>query len=142
MHKKSRVQRKELMALRRQQFEIETGVEQMQLQRGVAADDVDQAKEDLDALKKLIREKLDALDKTFHPTWGQLFKAGFQESRFAQQVVRRLLLCACGVTCVWQIEDYACVYSSRASNLGLASPRRPYRPVRDKMPHDHYLEGL
>ena len=38
--------------------------------------------------------------------------------------------------------DYACMYTSRASNLGLVSPQRPFRPVRDKMPHDHFLEGL
>ena len=39
-----------------------------------------------------------------------------------------------------QIKDYACLYTSRASNLGLVSPMRPFRPIRDMMPHDHILE--
>jgi len=34
------------------------------------------------------------------------------------------------------------MYTSRASNLGLVSPRRNHRPVRDKMAHEHFIEGL
>lgn len=81
--------------------------------------------EDLMALGRLIRTKLNSYDKSFHSRWGQLFKAGFQESRFAKQV-----------------KDYSCVYTGKVSNLGMASPTRPFRPVRDKMPHDHFLEGF
>lgn len=55
----------------------------------------------------------------------QLFKAGFQESRISKQ-----------------IKDFACIYTSKASNLGNVSPFRPFRPTRGKMPHDHLLEGL
>ncbi len=36
----------------------------------------------------------------FHPVWGQLFKSGYQDSRFAQQVA-----------------SYACIYTSHPSNL-------------------------
>lgn len=32
------------------------------------------------------------------------------------------------------------MYTSRASNLGLVSPLRPFRPIRDRLPHDHFLE--
>lgn len=55
----------------------------------------------------------------------QLFKAGFQDSRISKQ-----------------IKDFACIYTSKASNLGLVSSLRPFRPPRDKMPHDHIIEGL
>lgn len=60
----------------------------------------------------------------FHPVWGKLFEAGFQESRFAKQV-----------------KTYACIYTSKASNLGLVSPERWFRTVRDFLPHD-YLLGI
>ena len=60
----------------------------------------------------------------FHPVWGKLFEAGFQESRFAKQV-----------------KTYACIYTSKASNLGLISPERWHRSTRDYLPHD-YLLGI
>jgi hypothetical protein len=37
-------------------------------------------------IRELVKAKLGAHHDAFHPIWGQLFKAGFQESRFAQQV--------------------------------------------------------
>ncbi|RYH29487.1 hypothetical protein EON65_08325 [archaeon] len=43
----------------------------------------------------------------FNKYWGQLFKAGHQDSRFAKQVM-----------------DYACLYTSRASNLAFIYPNR------------------
>ena len=36
----------------------------------------------------------------------------------------------------YQIADYACLYTSRASNLGNVSPEKPYRAGRDILPHD------
>lgn len=49
----------------------------------------------------------------------QLFKTGYQNSRFAQQV-----------------EDYACLYTSRASNLAAVSPNARFHTLVDVMPHD------
>ena len=114
------------MALRRRQYEIETMLDSLQSSSSSNSTiDISKLSLDLKQLKSFVREKLEAHNQAFHPVWGQLFKAGFQESRFAHQIA-----------------DYACVYTSRASNLGLSSPRRVYRPVRDKMPHDHFIEGL
>jgi 5'-nucleotidase len=152
-YKRRRADRSELLALRREQFVLETRLDKVKsatspelagvhAAKGTAvlpvgtvaktattsADLLDEIKileERIAFLKASIREKLEAYNSAFHPEWGPLFKAGFQESRFALQ-----------------INDYACMYTSRASNLGLVSPQRPFRPVRDKMPHDHYLEGL
>jgi hypothetical protein len=35
-----------------------------------------------------------------------------------------------------QVEDYACLYTSRVSNLLQYSPLRYFRAPRDKMPHE------
>jgi HAD superfamily 5'-nucleotidase-like hydrolase len=66
----------------------------------------------------------DTLDARFNRLWGQMFKAGHRDSRFAQQV-----------------NDFACLYTSRASNLGQVAPNRPFRPEMDLMPHDSMLSA-
>jgi len=55
----------------------------------------------------------------FHAQWGQLFKAGHQNSRWAQQV-----------------QDYACLYTSHATNLLYATGNTTFRALTDLMPHD------
>ena len=69
--------------------------------------------------KELYRSKLKAFHKSFHPRWGQLLKTGHQNSRFADQ-----------------IEGYACLYTSRVSNMRHYSVHRVFRSTRDEMPHD------
>lgn len=69
--------------------------------------------------KANLRDACRAYHSAFHPLWGQVFKAGFMDSRFAKQVV-----------------DYACIYTTRASDLGSVSPTRDFRPFSDIMPHD------
>ena len=62
--------------------------------------------------------------RKFHPVWGQLFKTGYQGSRFAKQVM-----------------DYACLYTSKATNLFYGSPSRTYRTVSmDRMSHDIIID--
>lgn len=43
-------------------------------------------------LKSLLREDSLLLHSKFHPDWGQLFKSGYQDSRFATQVLQFVLL--------------------------------------------------
>lgn len=74
-------------------------------------------------MRATIKQELTESDYGYHPRWGPLFRAGFRGSRFAKQIC-----------------DYACMYTSRASNLGLVAPLRPFRPIRDVLPHDHFLE--
>ena len=62
-------------------------------------------------------------NRKFNPYWGQIFKAGRRDSRFAKQVM-----------------DYACLYTSRASNLALVSPNRLFQPVLDYRAHEKHLE--
>jgi len=61
----------------------------------------------------------------FHPVWGQMFKAGYQDSRFA-----------------FYITNYSCLYTSKASNLGLSSTERDFRTSAERSPHDVLLSTL
>jgi 5'-nucleotidase len=59
------------------------------------------------------------IDGRFHPFWGPLLKEHNEASIFGAQV-----------------EDYACVYTSRVSNFLLYSPQQYFRSPRDEMPHE------
>lgn len=59
------------------------------------------------------------VDLSFNGNWGPLFKEGNENSRFGEQV-----------------EDYACLYTSRVSNFLAYSPLRYFRAPRAKMPHE------
>lgn len=64
--------------------------------------------------------ELDAkLDEAFNVFWGPSFREGREVSKFGDQV-----------------EDYACVYTSRVSNFRFYSPMRHFRGPRDRMPHE------
>jgi hypothetical protein len=76
-------------------------------------------RESLVSAKALLAERVLAYHRKFHPHWGQLFKTGYQNSRFAQQV-----------------ENYACLYTARATHLGMYSPRTRFHTTVDDMPHD------
>jgi HAD superfamily 5'-nucleotidase-like hydrolase len=85
-----------------------------------------QAKARLDELRSALKstssemERLErAVDQAFNPYWGAIFREGTENSRFGEQV-----------------EDYACVYTSRVSNFLAYSPLRYFRSPRDHMPHE------
>jgi HAD superfamily 5'-nucleotidase-like hydrolase len=58
-------------------------------------------------------------DACFHPFWGSLLKEGNEQSSFGAQV-----------------EEYACLYTSRVSNLLAYSPQQTFRSPRDLMAHE------
>ena len=60
-----------------------------------------------------------SVDQTFHPYWGSLLKEGVETSSFGDQV-----------------EEYACLYTSRVSNFFHYSPLQTFRSPRDLMPHE------
>jgi len=64
---------------------------------------------------KLERE----IDRRFHPYWGSLLKESSETSSFGDQV-----------------EEYACIYTSRVSNLLSYSPLQYFRSPRDLLPHE------
>ncbi len=61
----------------------------------------------------------DSLDQAFHPFWGSSFKAGNEVSSFGNQ-----------------IEQYACLYTSRATNFAQYSPMHYFESPRHRMPHE------
>ena len=125
-HKKAKIEREALLSLRKEQFTLTNKFDSLILSDDKSLKlEIDELSLKLTALRLEIRKKLDIYQRKYHNRWGPLFKAGFVESRFGKQIT-----------------DYACLYTSRASNLGLVSPKRPFRPIRDKMPHEHFIEGL
>ena len=83
-------------------------------------------KADLDRLRRAMRECTEIahtletdIEKGFNPFWGLHFKEGNENSRFGEQ-----------------IEQYACLYTSRVSNFVFYSPLHYYRSQRELMPHE------
>ncbi len=58
-------------------------------------------------------------DLRFHPYWGSLLKESAEQSSFGKQV-----------------DDYACLYTSRVSNFLFYSPQQTFRSPRDVMAHE------
>jgi HAD superfamily 5'-nucleotidase-like hydrolase len=84
------------------------------------------ARQTLEQHKASLREVTETCDRlenevdlSYNPSWGPLFKEGNENSRFGEQV-----------------EDYACLYTSRVSNFLAYSPLRYFRAPRAKMPHE------
>jgi len=83
-------------------------------------------KRELEALRLALRDANTriatlqaAVESGYNPYWGLTFKEGSENSRIGEQ-----------------IEDYACVYTSRASNFVFYSPMQYFRVLRRAMPHE------
>ena len=61
----------------------------------------------------------DAIDRAYHPAWGSVFKTGPEVSSFGDQV-----------------EQWACLYTDRVSNLSRYAPGHYFRGPLDRMPHE------
>jgi len=90
------------------------GVDRVNHKKGV-----DRLKGQLRSLDKELKEFEERIDGEFHPFWGSLFKAGSEVSLFGDQV-----------------EQYACIYTDRVSNVLHYSPLHYFRSPRDRMPHE------
>ncbi|MFZ5443487.1 MAG: 5'-nucleotidase domain-containing protein, partial [Myxococcota bacterium] len=89
-------------------------------------DDFKKVKGELDRLRRALREcneiarTLESdIERGFNPFWGLHFKEGNENSRFGEQV-----------------EQYACLYTSRVSNFVFYSPIHFFRSQRELMPHE------
>ncbi len=83
-------------------------------------------KAELETLRRALRDanaRLEALrrqvEEGYNRYWGLTFKEGNENSRFGKQV-----------------EDYACLYTSRVSNFLFFSPMQYFRVRRAAMPHE------
>ena len=112
-----------LRDLRRRRTALEDALQLAEFQYTIAKTMDDDAYQALvrDATEARLthREELRRMHAGFHPVWGQMMKAGNQNSRFAHQ-----------------LERYACLYTSHARNLLAYSPAKSYRGLSDAMPHD------
>lgn len=82
--------------------------------------------EQMDALNKDISELLKEYKAFFNPYWGEILRAGYDESRYAEQV-----------------EKYACIYMTKVSDLYEYSPKTYFRPYHRTMPHEaEALSGI
>jgi 5'-nucleotidase len=95
-------------------------------ERTVLEEERRRAKSDLERLRRALRTSTgiaDVLERDvelgFNPFWGLMFKEGNENSRFGSQV-----------------EQYACLYTSRVSNFLYLSPMQYLRAQRDRMPHE------
>lgn len=74
---------------------------------------------EVDKVNAIISDLLDQHRQYFNPYWGEMMRAGLEESRFADQV-----------------EKYACIYMTKVSDLIEYSPRTYFRPQRRILPHE------
>lgn len=74
---------------------------------------------DVDKVNAIISDLLDQHKKYFNPYWGEMMRAGLEESRFADQV-----------------EKYACIYMTKVADLISYSPKTYFRPFRRTLPHE------
>jgi hypothetical protein len=74
---------------------------------------------EIDKVNGAISEQLELHKQFFNPYWGEMMRAGLEESRFADQV-----------------EKYACIYMTKVSDLIAYSPRTYFRPFRRVLPHE------
>ena len=83
-----------------------------------------EARDQQRVLSSALNEALCRQHEAYHPAWGRLFKTGAQNSRWAQQV-----------------QDYACLYTSQATNLLYATGNTTFRALTDIMPHDRAVDA-
>lgn len=92
--------------------QVEQLAKQMQL-------DVDTRRRTLAEVSRQLEQVEIAVDRRFNSRWGRVFKEGHELSRFGSQV-----------------ENYACVYTSRVTNLRYYSPLHYFRATLDLMAHE------
>jgi 5'-nucleotidase len=73
----------------------------------------------LDRQDEGIKQAIADREANIHPIWGSLMKVGLERSRFANQV-----------------ESYACLYTSRVSNIRFYSPFKRFTSFHDTLPHE------
>jgi len=80
---------------------------------------LDRLRARLDAVEAEYAELERRLESSFHPYWGSIFRAGPEVSGFGDQV-----------------EEFACLYTTKASNLAHYSASHFFQSPRERMPHE------
>jgi len=86
---------------------------------GLLREEAENTKKRMDAEKSALGHFDNRLESAFNPHWGSIFRDGYEQTRFADQ-----------------IQQYACAYTGRISNLYLVDPTSAlYAPV-PTLPHE------
>jgi FMN phosphatase YigB (HAD superfamily) len=93
--------------------------EEYELKKPVNKKQVDDLFDEIEKLNAATSNYIVEYQKGFNKNWGELMRAGQEESRFAGQV-----------------EKYACLYMIKISDLMTYSPRSYFRPLRRVLPHE------
>lgn len=80
---------------------------------------IDQLQDEITAIDTQISQLIKKQQALYNPNWGQLMRAGNEESYFA-----------------YQMERYACVYMSKVENIFSLSPRTYFRAPRRPLSHE------
>lgn len=92
---------------------------ELEAERGRAKRNVERVRGQMRAIEAQASTLEQKIDAQFHPFWGSLMKETHERSSFGDQV-----------------EDYACLYTSRVSNFAGYSPMQHFRSARDHMAHE------
>ena len=75
--------------------------------------------EELEEVSRRTTELGDAINRSYNPHWGPLFREGRETSRFGHQV-----------------KDFACLYMTRVSNFLHYNRNHYFRSAAERMPHE------
>lgn len=118
--------RKKIEYLRRLREELSRKAEEIRRTSDAEETSVQQILQEMDeddaAIKSTLSPLVEQWHRSFHPVWGAMFNAGYQDSRFA-----------------FFVQNYSCLYTSRASNLGLQSAKKSFRTVMESVPNDRLV---
>ena len=101
-------------------FGVEPGTGESMIDGSVAAarGRFDRLRRHSNEVSALLDTRAREVDAAFNPYWGSVFAEGTDASKFGAQ-----------------LEDYACLYTSRVSNFLFVSPNRYFRAPHGAMPH-------
>lgn len=122
--KKSQPIQNQINALMEKKEELEHHLNKIDLKKNENKAEVDRKElnklfSELETINSNISQLLEEFKTHFNPNWGEMMRAGQEESRFADQV-----------------EKYACIYMSKVSDLIDYSPKVYFRPKKRSLPHE------
>lgn len=121
----SRKVQSEIDGLMEQKGELEARINELDVLKYEGRDipgwgkEINALYEEMDGLNNRISALIGEYKSYFNPYWGEILRAGNEESRFAEQV-----------------ERYACIYMTKVSDLYDYSPKTYFRPLKRVLPHE------